>query len=176
MLLIIVQIFQVIYSSYIMFLDKKKNMLLNMFISNALCLLVFGIAGLHSAFITTITITIRSFLFMFRDKYKTNFVFYFCLILHIISGVVDFSGFISLLPSITAVISIFILWFGNEQQIRLGLLIPDLIWFIYYIISGIYISAIFNFITIIFKFVSYIKNHKLNKFQMNKVCSKMSRE
>ena len=84
MLSIIVQIFQVIYSSYIMFLNKKKNMLINMFISNAISLTIFAIADLKSAFLTTITITIRSFLFMFKDKYKTNFIFYFCLFLHIL--------------------------------------------------------------------------------------------
>ena len=86
MLLIVVQIFQVIYSCYIMFLNKKKNMLINMFISNTINLVLFAVAGLNSAFLTTIIIALRSFLFVFRNKYKTNFIFYFCLFLHILSG------------------------------------------------------------------------------------------
>lgn len=161
MLLIVVQIFQVIYSCYIMFLDKKKNMLINMFISNTISLVVFAVAGLNSAFLTTIIIALRSFLFVFRDKYKTNFIFYFCLFLHILSGIITFNGFISIMPALTAIITLFIIWFGNEQQIRLGLIIPDFIWFIYYCIFGIYISATFNLITIIFKIISYSKNKKI---------------
>ena len=157
MLSIVVQIFQVIYSSYIMFLNKKKNMLIHMFISNAISLTIFAIADLKSAFLTTITITIRSFLFMFKDKYKTNFIFYFCLFLHILPVIITFDGFISLLPSITAIISIFIIWFGNEQQIRLGFIIPNFIWFLYYCIFGIYISAAFNIVCIIFQIKSYKK-------------------
>lgn len=160
MLLIIVQIFQVIYSSYIMFLDKKKNMLINMFISNAISLVVFAIADLKSAFLATIIIAIRSFLFMFRDRYKTNFIFYFCLILHILSGIITFDGLISLMPALTAIISICVIWFGNEQQIRLGLLIPNFIWFVYYCIFGIYISATFSIISSIFEIISYFKNNK----------------
>lgn len=160
MLLIIVQIFQVIYSSYIMFLNKKKNMLINMFISNAISLVIFAIVGQKSAFLATIIIAIRSFLFIFRDKYKTNFIFYLCLFLHILSGIITFDGFISILPALTAIISIFVIWFGNEQQIRLGLLIPSFIWFVYYCIFGIYISATFNIISSIFEIISYIKNNK----------------
>ena len=125
MLLIVVQIFQVIYSCYIMFLNKKKNMLINMFISNTINLVLFAVAGLNSAFLTTIIIALRSFLFVFRNKYKTNFIFYFCLFLHILSGIITFNSFISIMPALTAIISIFIIWFGNEQQIRLGLIIPD---------------------------------------------------
>lgn len=160
MLLTIVQIFQVIYSCYIMFLKKKKNMLINMFISNAISLIIFLIADLKSAFLTTLIIAIRSFLFMFREKYKTNFIFYFCLILHILSGIITFDGFISLLPMLTAIISVFIIWFGNEQQIRFGLIIPNIMWVIYYCIFGLYISAVFNMIVIIFQVISYIKNNK----------------
>ena len=160
MLLTIVQIFQVIYSCYIMFLKKKKNMLINMFISNAISLIIFLIADLKSAFLTTLIIAIRSFLFMFREKYKTNFIFYFCLILHILSGIITFDGFISLLPMLTAIISVFIIWFGNEQQIRFGLIIPNIMWVIYYCIFGLYISAVFNMILIIFQVISYIKNNK----------------
>lgn len=160
MLLIIVQIFQVIYSCYIMFLSKKKNMFINMFISNAISLIIFLIADLKSAFLTTLIITIRSFLFMFKDKYKTNFIFYFCLVLHVLSGLITFDGFISLLPVLTAIISVFIIWFGNEQQIRFGLTIPNIIWVIYYCIFGIYISATFNIIIIISQIISYIKNKK----------------
>lgn len=160
MLLTIVQIFQVIYSCYIMFLNKKKHMLINMFISNAISLIMFFIADLKSALLTTIIITIRSFLFMFRDKYKTNLIFYFCLILHILSGIITFDGFISLLPMLTAVISVFIIWFGNEQQIRFGLIIPNTIWVIYYCIFGLYISAVFNITVIISQIISYIKNNK----------------
>lgn len=160
MLLTIVQIFQVIYSCYIMFLKKKKNMLINMFISNAISLIIFLIADLKSAFLTTLIIAIRSFLFMFREKYKTNFIFYFCLILHILSGIITFDGFISLLPMLTAIISVFIIWFGNEQQIRFGLIIPNIMWVIYYCIFGLYISAVFNMIVIISQVISYIKNNK----------------
>ena len=156
MLLIIVQIFQIIYSSYIMFRKKKKNMLLHMFISNAISLTIFAIADLKSAFLTTIFITVRSFLFMFRDKYKTNLIFYFCLFLHLLPGIITYDGLISLLPSITAIIAIFVIWFGNEQQIRLGLIIPNFIWVIYYCVFEIYISAAFNIIVIIFEIISFI--------------------
>ena len=156
MLLIIVQIFQIIYSSYIMFLKKKKNMLLHMFIGNAISLTTFAIADLKSAFLTTIFITVRSFLFMFRDKYKTNLIFYFCLFLHLLLGIITYDGLISLLPSITAIIAIFVIWFGNEQQIRLGLIIPNFIWVIYYCVFEIYISATFNIIVIIFEIISFI--------------------
>lgn len=155
-LLIIVQIFQIIYSSYIMFLKKKKNMLLHMFIGNAISLTIFAIADLKSAFLTTIFITVRSFLFMFRDKYKTNLIFYFCLFLHLLPGIITYDGLISLLPSITAIIAIFVIWFGNEQQIRLGLIIPNFIWVIYYCVFEIYISAAFNIIVIIFEIISFI--------------------
>ena len=78
--MIIIQIIQVIYSIYIMFLKNKRNMLINMFISNLISLILFNIAGLGEASLTTIFITLRSFLFTFREKYKTNFVFIYILI------------------------------------------------------------------------------------------------
>ena len=160
MVVIIIQIVQTIYSIYIMFLDKKKNMLINMFISNLISLILFQVAGLGAASLTTIFITLRSFLFMFKDRYKTNFVFLFCLGLHIIAGIVTFTGLSSLLPGMTAVISVVVLWFGNEQQIRIGTTIANLIWVVYYFVNGIYISAVTNIVIILFTIFSYEKNRK----------------
>lgn len=158
MVVIIIQIVQTIYSIYIMFLDKKRNMLINMFISNLISLILFQVAGLGAASLTTIFITLRSFLFMFKDKYKTNIVFFFCLGLHIIAGIVTFTGFSSLLPCITAVIAIVVLWFGNEQQIRIGTTVANLIWVAYYLVNGIYISAVTNIVIILFTVFSYERN------------------
>ncbi len=160
MVIVIIQIVQVIYSIYIMFLDKKKNMLINMFISNLISLILFQVAGLSAASLTTIIITLRSFLFMFKEKYKTNVVFWTCLGLHIMAGILTFTGISSLLPCITAVISVVVLWFGNEQQIRIGTVIANFIWVVYYLINGIYISAVTNIIIILFTILSYIKNNK----------------
>lgn len=160
MVVIIIQIVQVIYSIYIMFLDKKKNMLINMFISNLISLILFQVAGLGAASLTTIFITLRSFLFMFKEKYKTNIVFWVCLGLHVMAGILTFTGISSILPCITAVISVVVLWFGNEQQIRIGTTIANLIWVGYYLINGIYISAVTNIIIILFTILSYIKNNK----------------
>ena len=97
---------------------------------------------------------------MFKDRYKTNFVFLFCLGLHIIAGIVTFTGLSSLLPGITAVISVVVLWFGNEQQIRIGTIIANLIWVVYYFVNGIYISAVTNIVIILFTIFSYEKNRK----------------
>lgn len=160
MVIVIIQIVQVIYSIYIMFLDKKKNMLINMFISNLISLILFQAAGLGAASLTTIFITLRSFLFMFKEKYKTNIVFCVCLGLHVMAGILTFIGISSLLPCVTAVISVVVLWFGNEQQIRIGTTIANLIWVVYYLINGIYISAVTNSIIILFTILSYIKNNK----------------
>lgn len=161
--MIIIQIIQVIYSIYIMFLKNKRNMLINMFISNLISLILFNIAGLGEASLTTIFITLRSFLFTFREKYKTNFVFFFCLMLHIVVGIVTFKDLFSLLPCVTAIISVITLWFGNEQQIRIESIISNLIWVIYYYLNNIYISATFNLIVIIFTIISCILNNRIYK-------------
>ena len=126
--MIIIQIIQVIYSIYIMFLKNKRNMLINMFISNLISLILFNIAGLGEASLTTIFITL-----------------------------------FSLLPCVTAIISVITLWFGNEQQIRIGSIISNLIWVIYYYLNNIYISATFNLIVIIFTIISCILNNRIYK-------------
>lgn len=172
MLLIVIQIIQTIYSIYIMFLNKKKNMLINTFISNIISLVLFQITGLGAASLTTILITFRSFLFTFREKYKTNIMFFLCLALHILAGIITFTGFSSLMPCITAIIAVVVFWFGNEQQIRIGTTISNLIWVIYYAINGIYISAITNIIIILFTIVSIWDGSNWTKYPQRDKCLK----
>ena len=146
-----------------MFLNEKKHMLINMFISNLLSIFLFFINGLSSAIFVTITITMRNFLGIFKNKYKyPNLVFLFCLFIHIIVGVYSSNNIIDLFPMFTSVIAVISIWYGDEQQLRFGLMCSNIIWLIYYFVFGMYISVLYCLIVIIIQIISLIKNSNVN--------------
>ena len=163
MLSIFIQIIIFIYNSYIMFLNKKKHMLINMFVSSLLSISLFFVNGLSSAIFATITITIRNLLGIFKNKYKyPNLVFLFCLFMHIIVGAYSSNNIIELFPMFTSVIAVISIWYGNEQELRFGLMCSNIIWLIYCLVFGMYISSLQYITIIIIQMTSLIKNSNIN--------------
>ena len=146
-----------------MFLNKKEHMFVNMFISNLLSISLFFVNGLSSAIFVTITITIRNFLGIFKNKYKyPHLVFLFCLFIHIFVGTYSSNNIIDLFPMFTSVIAVVSIWYGDEQQLRFGLACSNIIWLIYYLIFGMYISVFHYLIVIMIQIISLIKNSDIN--------------
>lgn len=139
---------------------NKQKILINSSLSCMLSIILFVFTDRLDGVLTTIFIFLRSFLFIYKDKYKTNLVFYFCLLSHILAGIFSYKDIFSLVTLLTPVITCIFYWYGTSLQIKYSSLFINTMWVIYYIYIGLHLTAVNTVINIILTTLSVFQIRK----------------
>ena len=108
-----------------------------------------------------IVITVRSFIYIYKDKFKTDIVPYLAIIIQLIIGYYTIENSMQVLSILIPCYTCYYLWFYNDtQKIRIGNIIANTLWAIYNIATGLYIVLIMRAMTIISNIVAYIRRRK----------------
>ena len=103
---------------------------------------------------------IRNIVCMNKDKFKNNKPIWICVLGYIIIGIITLGNIdtiMDIVPTIVSLLASLIIWYCNPVGIKVGLGITDNIWTVYYLYSGLYISAINIIIQTIIAIISIIR-------------------
>lgn len=146
-------------------LDKnKRRILFYACLSNIISILMFITTGRIDSITTSIIIGIRCILFLFKDKYKTPFVLWICIIAHLLCGVITYTDVYSFIPLITTIVTCFLYWYGSALQIKYVGIVINSLWIIYYVFTSLYLVAINTFINIILSIISIFRIKKDKRY------------
>lgn len=140
---------------------SKRNILFFIFTANLLGVIQMILVGRFDGAIANVICTIRAFLYLYRERAKTNIIFIFCFIIHLLGGIWTYQNITSIIPIIATLMACSVLWFGNELAIKIAIILSDAMWSIFNLISGLYISSARNVIDGIFNVVSLVKIIKI---------------
>ena len=145
MLKIVFQVGQ-LGSSYASALTKNKNLII---VFNILCALFNALsiitAGSILASIPVFFTIIRSLVCLFKERFKSDKPIWLCTLGYVIIGcftIYNSSDILDILPTISSALAGLILWFFKPRNIKIGLGLTNSMWLVYYIVCGLYISAL----------------------------------
>lgn len=121
MLTIITQCVACIISVYQAHTENKKGIYLSVFLFNMSCLLVYLTIGDYTSATSYILITVRSYVYLYKDKLKKPFIPYMFIGLHIVTGLMSINNPWQIISIITPSITCWYMWFCKKtQQLRIG--------------------------------------------------------
>lgn len=136
---------------------KKRNIFIFYIISVIFSILMFYSVGKTAAILPVATTGIRYFIYIFKDKYKTNYPFYFCLLLHISALFLSTKTAIDLIPSLLVITGCFVYWYLDGAKLKLYVFILNIPWIFYYAFCGLYLSAVNAFVQTVLMIITYFK-------------------
>jgi len=147
--------------SSVSYLSKRKDTYLaEQFLVNVLYCLQYIILGAISGAISNAVSLVKYIVFYFnakRDRKNSKWqVVFFCLI-SVILGCFALNEWYSIIPIITSVIFTFAIWQDNPIVLRVIVIICNILWIIFNIVVGAYVSAVYSAVELIFAFVTMIK-------------------
>ena len=160
----LMQIITILVNIYISFTEKKKRIYIATFLLNLSQLLMYMFNNDLTTTLIYIVITVRSFIYIYKDKFKTDIVPYLAIIIQLIIGYYTIENSMQVLSILIPCYTCYYLWFYNDtQKIRIGNIIANTLWAIYNIATGLYIVLIMRAMTIISNIVAYIRRKQLAK-------------
>ncbi len=165
---IIFQIFAVLISTYIAFVRSKKIVYVLTFLFNLSCLLVYYFNNDLVTSLMYLIIAIRSFVYIYKDKINYNFIPLLFILLHLIVWVLVPHTSISILSVLTPCFVTYYMWYWNTlQKLRIGNIINNGLWFIYNLITGVWILMVFRLVVVIANILAYKINFKKINVNIN---------
>lgn len=125
--------------------NKKYSILLFLVIAQVLFTLHFGLLGAWTGAAMNGVAAIRTYIFNQRGtkSWSNNkFWLYMFILLFWASGIITWKGWYSLLPILAMTVDSFAVWNKKTSNIRLIMLIPRPLWFIYNFTVGSYAGMI----------------------------------
>lgn len=95
-----------------------------------------------------------------KDKFKSNRPIYFVLLAYAIIAVytlVNMSRLVDILPLILSIVATLSNWFGTTSHIKVVSSISCSVWIIYFMLDGIYLTAVFNIIQVIIELTTILR-------------------
>ena len=161
MIIDIMQIVTIIVNIYIAFTEKKKRIYIATFLLNLSQLIMYFFNGDITTALIYIVIVIRSFIYIYKDKIKTNNIPYIIIIIQVLIGVLTMEDNLQIISIVISCYSCWYLWFYNDtQKLRIGNIIANTAWGIYNICNGLYIILIMRAMAIASNWIAYIKRKK----------------
>ena len=165
----LMQILSVIVNTYIAFTEKKKRIYIATFLLNLTQLFMYYFNDDITTALIYIVIVLRSLIYIYKDKFKTNIVPYLAIIAQLLIGFFTIKAPIQILSILLPCYTCWYLWFyETTQKIRIGNIIANLAWAIYNICTGLYIVLIMRAVTILSNLIAYNK-YKNNEKSGNPV-------
>lgn len=165
MLTIILQIVACLLGVYQSRTENKRNIYITVFLFNLSCLIVYAVIGEWATVYSYILITVRSFTYIHKDKFKTPIVPIMFILVHLIVGVFTMTSYWQILPMIAPMFTCYYMWFmKNTQGLRIGNAVAATIWLVYNLHCGLYVLCINRVVTIVSNVIAYIqKRNNTNK-------------
>ena len=111
-----------------------------------------------------ISITIRSFIYIFKDKFKTIIVPVIAILIQLFVGFKNIENICQHIPIITPCLVCYYMWFcKTTQQLRIWNMICNGLWGLYNFKTNLYIVMVSRIITVIANLVAYTKSRKIQK-------------
>lgn len=156
----ILQIIALGVNIYIAF-TKKERVYLATFIFNAANLFLYMWIGETSAVVSYLLITVRSLVYLFKDKVNLKYMPVAFIILHVIFGILTVESLIGWLSVLAPCFTCVYMWVSkNEQQLRIGNMVNNGIWLVYNCCMGLWVVALSRVITIVANMIGYIKGKR----------------
>lgn len=157
----LMQIITILVNIYISFTEKKKRIYIATFLLNLSQLLMYMFNNDLTTTLIYIVITVRSFIYIYKDKFKTDIVPYLAILIQLIIGYYTIENTMQILSVLIPCYTCYYLWFyADTQKIRIGNIIANTLWGVYNIATGLYIVLIMRAMTIISNIVAYIRRRK----------------
>lgn len=157
----LMQIITILVNIYISFTEKKKRIYIATFLLNLSQLLMYMFNNDLTTTLIYIVITVRSFIYIYKDKFKTDIVPYLAILIQLIIGYYTIENTMQILSVLIPCYTCYYLWFYDDtQKIRIGNIIANILWGVYNIATGLYIVLIMRAMTIISNIVAYIRRRK----------------
>lgn len=157
----LMQIITILVNIYISFTEKKKRIYIATFLLNLSQLLMYMFNNDLTTTLIYIVITVRSFIYIYKDKFKTDIVPYLAILIQLIIGYYTIENTMQILSVLIPCYTCYYLWFYDDtQKIRIGNIIANTLWGVYNIATGLYIVLIMRAMTIISNIVAYIRRRK----------------
>ena len=161
MIVNVMQIVTVIVNMYIAVTEKKKRIYIATFLLNLSQLIIYFLNNDLTTALIYIVIVIRSLIYIYKDKFKTNIIPYVAILIQLIIGYFTIENAIQILSVLIPCYSCWYLWFYNDtQKLRIGNIISNMVWAVYNIYNGLYILLIMRSITISSNAIAYIRRKR----------------
>ena len=158
MIVNLMQIITIIVNIYISFTEKKKRIYIATFLLNLSQLIMYFFNDDLTTALIYVVIVIRSFVYIYKDKFKTNVIPYIAISIQGLIGFFTLENSSQIFPIIISSYSCYYLWFYNDtQKLRIGNIIANTAWGAYNVCNGLYIILIMRFMTIGSNMIAYIK-------------------
>lgn len=158
MIVVLMQIVTIIVNIYISFTERKKRIYIATFLLNLAQLFMYLFNGDLTTALIYIVIVARSYIYIYKDKFKKNIIPYIAMALQILIGCFTIENSVQIFSVLISCYSCWYLWFYNDtQKLRVGNIIANTAWAIYNVCGGLYIILIMRAITITSNMVAYIK-------------------
>lgn len=161
MIVDLMQILTIISNIYISFTEKNKRIYIATFLLNFSQLIMYVFNDDLTTGLIYIVITLRSFLYIYKDKFRTNIIPYTAMIIQLLIGYFTIQNKFQILSILIPCYSTWYLWFYNDtQKLRIGNIVANTAWAVYNIYSGLYIILIMRFMTIGSNLIAYIRRKR----------------
>lgn len=160
MYFVLAQIFALLSSICLLlsFWQRKRKQILHFQVLDSLFdIIQYLLLGAYTGSLISLLGSLRAYAFS-----KTNNTLWLILflILYIIASIFTYNGLISLFPLMAALTYTLVVWNKKEKNIRLFSILVFLLWFIYDILVGAYVSSITDSILILSNIIAYYKLDK----------------
>lgn len=157
----IMQIVTIIVNVYISFTEKKQRIYIATFLLNLAQLLMYFFNNDLMTALIYIVIVVRSLLYIYKDKFKTNIIPYVAIVLQLLIGFLTIKTPLQIMSIVIPCYSCWYLWFYNDtQKLRIGNIIANSAWAIYNVCDGLYIILIMRAMTIGSNLIAYVRRKK----------------
>ena len=157
------QILVCIVQYYIANTEKVKNIFITTWLFNVFNLLCYFIKDDKTTVYVYILISVRSFVYIYRDKIKKH-RFHFivpalAVVAQLIVGYLTITNYWQLIPVLIPCYVCYYMWYyDTTQKLRVGNIIGNGAWGIYNAATALYIIAVARFVTVIMNVAAYIKH------------------
>lgn len=110
-------------------------------------------------------ITLRSLLYVYKDKFRTNALPVLFCTFHVCFGLYTITNAVQLLTIVAPCTVCYYMWFckDNRQHLRIGNIANAALWLFYNVYTGVYLIAVLRCITIVSNAHALYINHKQSR-------------
>ena len=158
--------FSALIVSLVAFHRKKKvDLLKTSLIGNVLDIIHYLLLGAYNGCLTKILAFLRNSFVIYKDKRRIKSEVYLVvfLALYIAVSIYTYKNVFSILPSISAIIYLIALWYGDELLIKRVGCFGYFLWLLYNIFVFSVVGIISNIVSIISTFIAAYNQERINK-------------
>lgn len=162
----VVELFVLIISLYSYHLKTKKSIFKCMCVANVLDIIHYFFLNASSGVLTKFIALIRNVFILKKEDneiLKSNVFLVLFVITYVVFAFISFKGIYSLLPFISAIIYMCVVWNGNELQIKRIAFFCYFFWLVYNVSIYSIVGIVSSIVGLISTYIAYIRFRKVVK-------------